>query len=609
MESAPLLIVARQPDPPGDFDTLIEALTRAGLQPYQARQRLIGSGLACLAQAPEERLQHLSTLVRQGGFHHWLITPPQDSPSPITLRSLEVANDTIRLIGREGELRLDRESRVVAVLADLSGAVQQRHVTKMMAQNAYRGAAAANGLAGDDLYRFILAQRPILDLHILAPDGSRSGMVRVFAGRFDPLGLGERKSLSSGGNLDALLGLLRERVAELRLHTDFGLAPIPGCRLRGSDDGLDVDKANLADLTRFGGIVSALAVATQLTAERGAPAAGAPPEREEVSSPLAANLPPPPDLAAIGHTPDVRRIAVCIAALAVGALFARRGSPVGSWLQQAIAQGWLQGITAVLCAAGAFHFWRLKRQIEELPTSRIRSMAMGLVEIQGRAERCYALASPLRHLPCIHFRLRKYRRDHRNRWSLYAETASGPVPFILRDATGAVRVDPRRATLLGVTSHEESGASRLFGDLEGERWVEEVILDGARLHIVGHARPLRDEHVSLRQRVGEALRQLKLDATRLRRYDTNGDGRIDGSEWDAARADIEQQQARAALATAPDGGYRAEVGAPPQRSLPFVIAAATSEAEVTGRLFWYSVALTTGALLALAWGGTIWIHP
>ena len=113
--------------------------------------------------------------------------------------------------------------------------------------------------------------------------------------------------------------------------------------------------------------------------------------------------------------------------------------------------------------------------MDNTPTSKIRSLAMGMVEIKGMTERAYNLISPITMVPCVYYRLRKYRRSRKHGqqtiggWDLIDEYDCGPVPFYLRDETGKVTVNPEGARVS--PAHTETrvygadmGASLRFDD-------------------------------------------------------------------------------------------------------------------------------------------------
>ncbi|MCM2264805.1 MAG: E3 ubiquitin ligase family protein, partial [Desulfuromonadales bacterium] len=309
-----------------------------------------------------------------------------------------------------------------------------------------------------------------------------------------------------------------------------------------------------------------------------------------------APLPPPPDRPE--QTTSLRR-ALPIAVAFFGGTLAMIIGKTGvlhPFFDRALHTGALPGIAALALCWGAFACLRLKRFVEDTPTSRIRSLAMGLVEVQGRAIRRYALVAPMTQGACVWYRLRKYRRDNRNNWMLASQSDSNHVPFVLDDGSGRVVVDPAGATIKVKTEQTGfPGESTLIGAaVDGgpdEKWIEELIYEGTSLYVLGYARPVRGVGPGLRERTVEALRRLKLDPRALHRYDANRDGRLDADEWQAAREDAERLAAAEQLRVreVPSADH-ALLGKPP-RGLPFLIAEGQTGTELAGRYGWLGVVL------------------
>jgi E3 ubiquitin ligase len=102
--------------------------------------------------------------------------------------------------------------------------------------------------------------------------------------------------------------------------------------------------------------------------------------------------------------------------------------------------------TAAL-AVGPWLYWRgfrtlrTRRLIANTPTARIRSMAMGLVEINGVVEPRSTVSAPFSGKPCAYWEVDISVRARRG-WSVVHRNHSGN-PFYLRDETGVALVYPR----------------------------------------------------------------------------------------------------------------------------------------------------------------------
>ena len=135
---------------------------------------------------------------------------------------------------------------------------------------------------------------------------------------------------------------------------------------------------------------------------------------------------------------------------------------------------------AAVVGFGAGLFWFIKgfrvfreyRVLADTPEIPIRSVAMGLVEIHGKAKGLQTVLSPVTKTPCFFYKVdieRWVRDKNGGHWSHAASQAEG-APFYLEDATGKVLVDAHGAEYdLIQTAKRETGRgfsgslSRLFG--------------------------------------------------------------------------------------------------------------------------------------------------
>lgn len=116
---------------------------------------------------------------------------------------------------------------------------------------------------------------------------------------------------------------------------------------------------------------------------------------------------------------------------------------------------WMFLATGVLAGIGlsAYGFFlnNRKRLIESIPTSAIRSLAIGLVEVSGRAQPEHALLrAPFSGMPCVLFSYTVEERrtsGKETRWETIAKGTS-QEPFHVRDTTGRVLVVPFDAQLI-----------------------------------------------------------------------------------------------------------------------------------------------------------------
>ncbi|MBI2445906.1 hypothetical protein HYV43_05960 [Candidatus Micrarchaeota archaeon] len=101
------------------------------------------------------------------------------------------------------------------------------------------------------------------------------------------------------------------------------------------------------------------------------------------------------------------------------------------------------GIGLVLLAFG-FKRLGLKQRIENTPTSKVRSIAMGPVEVSGRVvpSEDGLLEAPFTGSPCVyyHYKVEEYRGGKNESWQTVASGVQSKR-FFLRDETGDVLVD------------------------------------------------------------------------------------------------------------------------------------------------------------------------
>ena len=215
---------------------------------------------------------------------------------------------------------------------------------------------------------------------------------------------------------------------------------------------------------------------------------------------------------------------------------------------------------AVVAGGGAALRWvRKARTIEDMPTSRIRSAAQGYVELAGRALPLPDTRNlaPLTQRPCVWWRYRiskkveggsgKNRRQH---WQTVASARSS-LPFLLDDGTGQCIVKPDGAEIVTTETTTWYGATPwptappggrnaaawLMSTGRDYRYAEERIYEHERVYALGDFRSsASNAERDLQAEQAALLTEWKQDQAELvRRFDADGDGRIDLAEWDQAR--------------------------------------------------------------------------
>jgi hypothetical protein len=211
-------------------------------------------------------------------------------------------------------------------------------------------------------------------------------------------------------------------------------------------------------------------------------------------------------------------------------------------------------------------FMRLRRRrlIQNTPTSTIRGLAMGLVEIQGAISAPQILTTPLSKTECVvyKFMVEEYRRTGRSgHWATVASGDSFESPFWLDDGTGKIMVFPKGAEMIwprdyffetgigkqipdelisfldwrGISQHNWLGTKTL-------RFSEWYIKERQVVYVLGSTRKTgKDPAESYKEELVKRLEVLKKDPEKMREVDTNKDGRISEEEWDGVLKKVEEE--------------------------------------------------------------------
>ena len=98
-----------------------------------------------------------------------------------------------------------------------------------------------------------------------------------------------------------------------------------------------------------------------------------------------------------------------------------------------------------------FVWLKKKRLIENTPTSKVRSLAMGPVEVYGEVVPAQGkvLRSPFSGRDCVYYRysIEEYRRSGKNNQWVTVKSGEERTHFFLQDETGTVLVDPKKARI------------------------------------------------------------------------------------------------------------------------------------------------------------------
>jgi hypothetical protein len=234
--------------------------------------------------------------------------------------------------------------------------------------------------------------------------------------------------------------------------------------------------------------------------------------------------------------------------------------------------------TGVFLFFWGFRAWRLMRLIEDTPSSKVRSMPMGRVEVQGRAQGKAELEAALTGTACVYYRYeieQEVRTNKRRSWRTVAKGDSAAWGLYLEDETGRVLVDPTGAQV-DISRDWQQTSPELTPRLQGVlaqhgvdpsgllfrkklRFSEWRIAPGDPVYVLGVAQERAGLALERRRRITEKLAAIKSDPEAMAHLDTDGDGKVDAEEWEVARqlvvheVRIEGDEDRVAIARAPNG--------------------------------------------------------
>lgn len=262
---------------------------------------------------------------------------------------------------------------------------------------------------------------------------------------------------------------------------------------------------------------------------------------------------------------------------------------------------------ALLLAAGTayavyYFFTSLRRDrfAADTPLAHIRSAAQGYVHLEGTAGPPAEgpITSPLGKLACVWWdykieqRQRAAAGSRGNSWHV-VDRAASVAPFALRDADGECLVGPVGADVTPTLQRTWYDSDRDY------RYTERLIAPGALVTVLGELRS-QSAVESIEQDVGKIVVAWKADqATLLARFDSNHDGQLDATEWEAVRA-AARAQVEANLGSK---DARVSVVGQTRHGEPFLIAPLDGKRLVNREKHRAALALAASVLLAFltAW--------
>ena len=195
-------------------------------------------------------------------------------------------------------------------------------------------------------------------------------------------------------------------------------------------------------------------------------------------------------------------------------------------------------LSAIGSVGGLFAFYmgfsKLKslRRIENTPTSAVRSMPMGLVELHGRAQRKEPLFGPFTGEPVAYYEveIEEWRNTGKSsHWATIHNHSSADYPFWLEDSTGKVMVLPAGSETRLSNDYQEAfrwgrpsvalqqymtdrGIKSGFMGLRRKlRFTEKHVEIGQHVYLHGVAQERPDLHRQRAEQVSEILNEVKHD--------------------------------------------------------------------------------------------------
>jgi len=619
------------------------------IDPYGVRLSLIGEGFSVFLRGQPDLLLEAGNVLSSFGYQWCIADIHQTKSNPLHVKRFECRESQIAFEGPFGKIELDRGAKVLAVLASLQSDILE----KLMRKTVFQG-GKTSFISDEEKYHTILMSNPVLDLYLISgftkgPETAEDGPLRIMPGKFDPSSLGDQATTGTSQNIDHAIRLIRKYAGQFYLDLCFGLSQLPSCAYETahSDAALIANMHSIANYGRY--LIqfyrhnenaapdsfekpSEISTSNQpISFAQTGTAAGLGAAFDDKSAaslpfeeqgqgdkvPQKEFLPPPPiDVEDSIKQRFFRKESIAIAVFImiffiVPVIAAMSGTRIFQFFVEYI---FGTGVFWLMAAAGLIyagvHFLRLKYWIENTPTSKARSAALGMVEMKGRCERAYNLISPLTMTPCIFYRVRKYVKRGQFRrggeWSLASVKTSSSIPFYLSDDTGKVMVDPTKADVKASHKKVFQGEMRPFWEpasivSSDTKYIEEIIPEGSMVYVLGFAVSKQREETTLQNRVTEKLRMLKQDKAAMMRYDANHDGKIDMQEWESARADMERETLNEMLAMeAVQHKQEAQIviKKPNIRGLPFVISD-SSEERLTTKYIVLSGLFFLGAVISI----------
>ncbi len=580
MERYYLAIRPISPDPARAEPYLKPLAGATGLDSATIKQKLVGTALQVLKVDNDgSSLEKIADTLKRDGVPSTVIrhSDIRRHPRPRRIKSVELGKDSIKLLDPGGaDVSISKRKKCLLVLftEDIEGIRKKR-----LARQAFNHGAP---FSMQDILHFIFCNRPVMDIYLSGSDVP----LRINGTGFNYSSLGEQNKGSVAGNFPVLIKEIERCSAGMLMDTGFWENTLPFIHWPEDRDKEKLLK-EFAVYSRFAflackgglfttkpqkGIFTGLPLLEQakrlfwagplLPVTVGTEKAN----NEETTGKEAKTLPQPPHQASVYRPKQISTWGQGIHLFLVNykRYIRTLGPPILFYPLTAVSLAsfalYYTLERYILLPAGfismglilfihSFVLLRRKRTIENCPTSKVRSMPMGEVEVKGYARQKYYLKSPHSLTDCVYYSYKIYEEtyrsgEHKNVLREWGD--SGRVPFYLEDDTGRVLINPEGAIVRTGRSRRLRGSMLArFAGIDAysnnATVVEKAIAAGQFIYIKGYASRLIMSGEERKKTVIERLRELKRDGHRMRRYDSDMDGTISEEEWEAARRDIEDE--------------------------------------------------------------------
>ncbi len=159
-----------------------------------------------------------------------------------------------------------------------------------------------------------------------------------------------------------------------------------------------------------------------------------------------------------------------------------KATETNEWISYLVAVTGL--IICIVMTVLAFKLIRLKRHIENIPTSKTSGLVFGLSELKGRVnspENTEPLKSPLKNMSCFwyHYVVEEKRGSGKNTKWVRIENKIDHLPFLCKDQFSEVLVDPAKAEMISKHTNKERKHNR--------RYTETILKTNDKIYLIGNA--------------------------------------------------------------------------------------------------------------------------